>query len=611
VGRRLLLGFAVALVLVSPGQARAAINLSPCPQTTDGVQCGTVEVPLDRTGTVPGTIPLHVEVLPATGVPRGTMFLIAGGPGQGSAGAYGLGSAIAATDMQTMFPGYTLVAFDNRGTGKSGLIDCPGLQTSTLTTIEQDAALARDCAAIIGPGRRFYATRDHAEDLEAVRVALGAGRIGLFGVSYGTKLALAYALAHPDAVERIALDSVVAPAYPDPFERNVLREMPGTLTAFCAGGICRGATQNFSGDVAKLANRLEAHPVQGKVIAPDGKLRALHMNGEDLISMIIDADLSPGLAAEAPAAVRAALLGNARPLLRLYDLDLRTGKLSAGDLSFGLYAATNCADGRFPFAPDTPPAARRSILDATIGGFPAGSFGPFGNWAARTGTAYFCEQWPTPAGNTPLGQGPLPNVPVLAVNGGFDLRTPVANAVAVISAFPQGQLIVVPGVGHSVSTADFSGCAPDAVRRWILGTLPSFRQAACPRVPPVGKILGAFPGRPAKTAKATLTAATRTLREAESTWLQIVLSSASFVPRGLYGGKLVPASQGLSFTLSRYSAVSGIQVSGKVAFIPGGLPLAYKGKIRVSGSAAVGGTLTFSKNSVSGRLGGRPVKGSY
>jgi pimeloyl-ACP methyl ester carboxylesterase len=611
-GRRLLLGLAVALVLAAPGQARAAISLSPCPQATDGVQCGTVDVPLDRTGAVPGTIPLHVEVLPATGLPRGTMFLIAGGPGQGSAGAYALSSSAAAQEMQNMFPGYTLVAFDNRGTGKSGLINCPGLQTSSLTTIEQDAALARDCAAIIGPGRQFYATRDHAEDMESVRVALGVGRIGLFGVSYGTKLAVAYALAHPANVERIVLDSVVVPTYPDPFERNVLRAMPGTLTAFCAGGICRGATNDFAGDVAKLANRLEAHPAKGKVIAPNGKLRVLQMNGEELISMIIDADLSPGLAAEAPAAVHAALLGDARPLLRLYDLDLRTSALSAEDLSFGLYAATNCADGRFPFAPDTPPAARRAILDATIAAFPPGSVGPFGNWAARIGTAYFCEEWPTPTGNTPLGPGPLPNVPVLALNGGFDLRTPTANAVAVISAFPQGQLITVPGVGHSVSSADFSGCASDAIRRWILGTLQSFRQASCPRVPPVGKILGAFTRRPANaTVKTTLTAAAKTVREAEATWLQIVLSSASFAPRGLYGGKLVLSQKALSFTLNRYSAVSGIQLTGKVEFVPGDLPLAYKGTLRVSGSAAVAGTLKFSKNSVSGRLGGRVVKGSY
>jgi hypothetical protein len=203
-------------------------------------------------------------------------------------------------------------------------------------------------------------------------------------------------------------------------------------------------------------------------------------------------------------------------------------------------------------------------------------------------------------------------VPVLALSGGFDLRTPTANAVAVISAFPKAQLITVPGVGHSVSSADFSGCAAEQIRRWILGTLQQFRTAACPRVPPVGKILGAFPGRPAKaTVKTTLTAASKTVREAEATWLQIVLSSASFAPRGLYGGKLVAAQQALSFTLSRYSAVPGVQVTGKIEFVPGALPTLYKGTVRVAGPAAVAGTLKFSSNSVTGRLGGRPVKATY
>ena len=610
VGRRLLLGLVLAATLVAPGRASAAIGLSPCPDATNGVECGTVNVPLDRTGSMPGTIPLHVEVLPATGLPRGTMFLIAGGPGQGSASAYGLGSANGATDMQNMFPGYTLVAFDNRGTGKSGLINCPGLQASTVSTIERDAALARDCAAIIGPARQFYATRDHAEDTESVRVALGLGRIGLFGVSYGTKLAIAYAYAHPSSVERIVLDSVVEPIFPDPFEQNVLRELPGTLTAFCAGGICRGATKDFAGDFVKLANRLEVRPLKGKIIATNGKLKTMQMNGEELISMTIDADLSPGLAAEVPAAVHAALLGQARPLLRLYDLNLGTSALSAEDLSFGLYAATSCDDGRFPFAPDTPPAARRAILNAAVAALPA--TGGFGQWAARTGNAFFCEQWPSPAGNTPLGPGPLPDVPVLAVNGGFDLRTPVANAVAVISQFPKGQLVIVPGVGHSTTSADFSGCAAEAVRRFVTGTLGSFRSTSCPRVPPLARVLGAFPRRPAKaTAKATLTAAAKTLREAEATWLQMAFSSATFAPRGLYGGKLVLAQEALTFTLSRYSAVPGVQISGKASLVVAGLPLQYKGTIRVSGPAAVAGTLKFSNTSISGKLGGRRVKGPY
>jgi pimeloyl-ACP methyl ester carboxylesterase len=613
VGRRLFLGLVLAAVLVLPGQAHAAMSLTPCPGATDGLQCGTVVVPLDRTGVVAGSIALHVEVLPASGVPRGTLFLIAGGPGQGSARSYSLGSTDSAEFMQAMLPGYTLVAFDNRGTGDSGLINCPVLQATPTASAEQGAILARDCAAIIGPTRQFYATRDHAEDMDAVRAALGVQKIALLGVSYGTKLALAYALAHPANVERMILDSVVPTQYPDPFDRNVLHDMPGTLTSFCQNGTCKGATTNFSGDVVKLANRIEGKPISGKIIAPNGKLKTVRMTGEDLLSMLIDTDLSPGLAAEAPAAVHAALGGNIRPLLRIYDLDLRTGELSAQDLSFGLNAATNCADGLFPWDPSAPVSSRQGAIDSAVAATPSSAFGPFGKWAARMGTAYYCEQWPSPVGRTPLGPGPLPNVPVLAVDGGYDLRTPVSNAVSVVNQFPQGRLIVVPGVGHSVLTADFSYCSQRAVRAWILGQLQAPTQAACPRVKPLVKVVTAFPSKPAKpTAQSTLTIAGKTLREAEATFLQMLFSTTQFTPHGVYGGKLANTTTGDGFTLTKYALAPGVFVSGKITFVDIGPPSTYKGTLKISGPGAVAGTLTITaKGAISGKLGGKSVSAEY
>ncbi len=609
VGRRLFLVTLVAAFLAATGQAQAAINLTPC--KTGGVQCGTVTVPLDRTGATPGTVALHVEVLPAQGTARGVMFLIAGGPGQGSAGSFDLAPGFNRDLMRFMFPNYTFVAFDNRGTGQSGLINCPALQSTLTASVDVEARLAADCATLIGPSRVFYATRDHADDIDAVRASLSVDKIGLYGVSYGTKLALAYALGYPTHVERLILDSVVPATFPDPFDRNVLQEMPHTLTNFCAGGICRAATNDFAGEVVTLANKLEAKPIQGKVIGTNGKIKTVRMNGEDLLTMMIDADLGPGLAAEAPAAVHAALAGNTRPLLRIYDLDLLSSELSAEDLSFGLNAATNCADGGFPWSPATPPSARRAAIQTAVASLPAGALGPFGNWAARIGTAYFCEQWPSPAGNTPLGPGPLPNVPVLALNGGFDLRTPVANAVSVVSQFPQGKLIVVPGVGHSVTGADVSGCSQNHLRQWILGTL-SATDPGCPtRVLPLAKVLGAFPRRPAhRTVAETLAAVAKSLREAEATsWFGF---SSRFTARGLYGGKLATAKNGVDFTLTRYSVAPGVLVSGKIIFVDIGPPSRYRGTIKVSGSAAVAGTLTISKTGkVTGRLGGRRVSGRY
>ena len=604
-GRRLILSLSLAVGLFAPTQARAAIPLVSCGAT--GVQCGTVVVPLDRGGQTPGTISLHVELLPSETQAVGVMFLIAGGPGQGSAGAFDLGSRRSADELREAFPGYTLVAFDNRGAGKSGLIDCPALQRAVGLSIEQERGLTRECAALIGPTRQFYATRDHAEDIESVRTALGFGRIGLYGVSYGTKLSLAYALAHPANVDRLVLDSVVPPSYPDPFDRAVLQEIPATLNAFCAGRRCRGATSNYADEVAALANRFEARRAEGTVITVGGRRKIVRMSGEDLIELIIDSDLNPGLAAELPAAVHAARAGYTRPLLRLFDLDERASMLDPEDLSFALNVATNCADGRFPWSPATPVAARPALWDAAVAAQPAGAFGPFGKWAARIGWASLCLEWPSPAGNTPLGPGPFPNVPLLALAGGYDLRTPVANAAAIVSQFPQGHLIVIPGVGHSVFTADVSDCAKNTIRLWIRGgVLP--RAGACPRVPAFVKTLTAFPKAARKTPESTVAVAAKTVREAEAAWLQAALSPTLFAPAGLYGGKVV--SRGAGFTLARYTVAPGVVVSGKLD-VTGPIPLGLTGTVRVSGSNAVAGTLRVTRTTVSGTLSGRRVSARF
>jgi pimeloyl-ACP methyl ester carboxylesterase len=592
---------AAAGALLAPGRARAAAKLAPCGRTA-GLECTDVSVPIDRTGAFPGTLSLHVEVLPATPPARGVFFLIAGGPGQGSARSFDLGNPSSAAFIRAILPGYTLVAVDNRGTGASALIDCPGLQKAASAAVERQAALARDCAAIIGPQRVFYATRDHAEDLESVRQALGFRKIGLFGVSYGTKLALAYALAHPDRVERLLLDSVVPTDFPDPFAQDVLTNMPAALTQLCADGRCRGATTNFPGDVAVVANRAQARPVRGHVLM-GGKPKTVRMTGEDLLGTIVDLDLNPGLAAELPAAVHAARKGSARPLLRLVELDRQASATPAVDLSFGLFAATNCADGEFPWTPTTPVSERAGILQAAIDALAPGSFGPFGKWAARFGTAYFCELWPAPAGRTPLAPGPFPDVPVLAVSGGLDLRTPTANAVAVLQHFPHGQLLVTPGVGHSVFGTDLSLCSQREIRYWALGLIA---RSTCPRAPALVKTLTAFPKVVRREPpRATVAVAAKTVREAQAAW--------AIGPKplsGLYGGTLRSAPQ-RAFRLAGYSIAPGIRVSGRLRYTPGKFPLPFKGTITVSGPKASPGKLQVSPNALSGVVGGKRVSAPF
>ena len=124
------------------------------------------------------------------------------------------------------------------------------------------------CAGSLGAARDHYSTVDHANDLEAVRVALGLGKIGLYGTSYGTKLASAYALAYPQNVERLLLDSVLPDAEPDPFAANVLSAMPADSRRVLLRRPCAGATRDYAGDVVAVANALAAKPASGASCSP-------------------------------------------------------------------------------------------------------------------------------------------------------------------------------------------------------------------------------------------------------------------------------------------------------------------------------------------------------
>ena len=591
-----------AVALRTPVARALGSAATPCGGETPGLLCTTVVVPLDRTGQTPGTVNLHVEYLPAAGTPRGAMFLVAGGPGQGSARVFGLSSLANAQYYQFLFPGYTLVAYDNRGTGASGVLRCPGLQGAF--TADQQGPLVAACADTIGSSRVFYGTDEHVEDTEAVRQALGLGKIAIWGTSYGTKLAAAFAYAHADRVDRLLLDSVLPPDRDDPFRSGSLRAIPGAWADYCGGGVCRGATANAANDIVKLANALGAKPVTGKVLQANGSTRTIKITGVDFIGLVVDADLNPGLAAELPAVAKAALAGNTLPLLRAFQLDLGSSVSPAEDLSSGLFAATVCADGPFPWQPATPIAERPALVKAALDALPAGTLGQFGPYAARIGNADFCLQWPSPTGVPWLGPGPLPDVPVLSVNGSFDMRTPAAGAADMTSRFRQGRLIVVSGVGHSVLGADPSFCAARAVRAWMLGQ--SF-STTCARPNPYISTVPALPPPTRKTRATplqTLGIVTRTVHDAEALWF-MSFGAPGVQVAGTYGGKIISTDEG--FRLQRYSIAKGIELTGTVRAIGFGPPFTFDGVVNVGGAMAASGLLGYEGGTLGGTLGGAIV----
>src|SRR3954454_1258615 len=214
--------------LAGAAPAHAALTFKRCGDF--GLSCARMSVPLDRGGSVPGRVSLFVARKRARqrgGATQPPLVVLAGGPGQSATDAFLVGG------LSVLYPAYwkrDVIIFDQRGTGRSGLLRCRRLEH---TNLFDAGPAAGACARSLGARRAFYTTRETGDDIDSLRQALGAGRIALYGTSYGTKMALSYALRYPDRVERLVLDSVAPIDGPDPYYRDSTSAVPRVLHSLC------------------------------------------------------------------------------------------------------------------------------------------------------------------------------------------------------------------------------------------------------------------------------------------------------------------------------------------------------------------------------------------
>ena len=379
--------------------------------------------------------------------------------------------------------------FDQRGTGRSGLLRCRRLERSNLL---RAGAAAAACARSLGRRRAFYTSRDSADDIEAIRTELGAERIALFGTSYGTKLALGYAKRYPDRVERLVLDSVVELNGPDPLYLDSIEASRRALRSLCAGR-CPW-TEDPVADVAALvgASRARAAARPGR-----GRARQVAAHDRDERRGLLDPGgrrLRSGAARRLPGRRPRRAGREIAPLLRLrrraFEVDAEPPPPRV--LSTAVYAATTCEEVTMPWSRDTPPDAGERHRQAAerAAGIPDSAFAPFDRATALASDVLdLCESWPQAPAAPEFGPAPLPDVPVLLLEGEDDLRTPVENAERTAALFPQSRLVVAPATGHSAIGADFTGCARRAFARFVQRrrcrrSCPRRRREFLPHPPP-------------------------------------------------------------------------------------------------------------------------------
>jgi len=282
------------------------LDFAPCTEPDhEQFECATLTVPLDRGGTVPGTIDLAIERRPATTPGLPILIALAGGPGQ-SATSFAPTFASVFADVLDR---YQLVVFDQRGTGRSGVLDCPDLRA----LFSADTLTA--CATAIGPAARFYTTADSVLDLDDVRAALGVAQVTIAGVSYGTWVGAQYARTFPAQTAALVLDSTVPPDDVSGLAVESFSAVPRVIDEICRNGAC-AFTAHPVPDTTALVRRL-AKPLRGVVIDGTGRRMRRTLTPPELFGILEAGDLDPLLQARYPGAVVAAMHRDVTPLLRL------------------------------------------------------------------------------------------------------------------------------------------------------------------------------------------------------------------------------------------------------------------------------------------------------
>ncbi len=548
-----------------------------------------------------------------------TVLSIEGGPGFATTSAPGERVAVWRPVSATR----DLLLVDLRGTGRSGALTCPAFHRHILDYIVRAAA----CAHQLGPDRDLYSTSQAVQDLPVVLDALHLGKVDLYGDSYGTYAAQAFALRYPGRLRSLVLDSTYPLPGTDPAWADLAQATRLALRHVCdRRPDC--PTNDPVGLVARAFARIKQHPITGRAPDGDGTFSNVTVNPDTFTQTLQDGYSDIGVYRDILAASDSALAGDDAPLLRLVAENQTVDGPNGNPVvwSEAAYLAVICHDYPQLWDPDTPIAQRAAVAQARIAAYPPGTFVPL-DAASWNGTDYegvlACLRWPASTTDDPPDPpgAVYPDVPTLVLSGDLDNITSQSGARVVASRFPDSTFVDVHNSVHVTVLGDRDRCA-SLIYLHFVNTLTAGDTSCAARVAEV-RVVPRFPlsldqvapAQPAAGDGSTVrdrrlaSAGAQTAADAIERW--IVNYDGTSV--GLRGGKwsydaAPPTYDPSVFTLKADEFVPGVPVSGTFTWhvTTGGVA----GTLTVpGGSFHIAWTMQgpLAKAHLDGQIGGRPL----
>lgn len=423
----------------------------PVEESGTPVDCGYLTVPADRSAPDEGNIRLHVALMhslqeEAEGPP---VVILAGGPGESLLEQMEMGLPFIIPYLFTS----DVILFDQRGVGFSEPApECPEMDEANLDALEEDPsdeemlqaaldaiAACKDRLTSEGIDLSIFSTSESAADLEALRESLGYEQWDLYGVSYGTRLALTAMREFPDGIRSVILDA------PYPLEVNLFTETPANadrafskLFDACANDAgCSEAYPGLESTFHDVVSRLNDEPITIEVLDPaSGEVIEGTIDGADFTAFVFQALYSTGLIPLLPSIIVQADQGEFGTVSALASRVLTVQQI----ISMPMHVAVQCReDVSFTTAQEIASASDDYPYLQPLFVNPAQS---------GTSAVEVCDIWDAGAADESWKEAVTSDIPTLIFSGEFDPITPPSWAEQVHDNLPNSHLFVFPNVGH-------------------------------------------------------------------------------------------------------------------------------------------------------------------
>jgi len=366
--------------------------------------------------------------------PAAPIVYLAGGPGASGINDFQGIPLSLLTELRSIAD---VIGLDQRGTGASephdvtcsyeqGLpLDRPG-DPDVFARIFRERM--RECANAMqrrGVDLAAFTTDENADDVEALRVALGAKKLTLFAGSYGSHLGLAVIRRHPSSLERVLLFGTEGLDQTFKLPSNVQSNLEKLAALIRVDSFYADSMPDLLQAIRTVTERLERQPVTVEV-APD---ISVVVGKWDLQKRVADVMGRAGAMRQLPAAIHAMLSGDFTDLGQ-WAYDYRRA-ISLSAMAVTMDCASFASTARLE-------RIRRETGSAILGAaidfpFPA-----------------ICEGLNLPRLGDEFRAPLRSSLPVLFISGEMDGRTPVSNAEEVAAGFPNHQHLIVANAGHGI-----------------------------------------------------------------------------------------------------------------------------------------------------------------